>query len=350
VLIALSSLAPRVASADESAYCAKARARAASESALLFAPTAHAAGIKFPSSGITDTGTTSGAGYQFRASLSFSPLDIYRGFQVRRAGEADCKAQEAGMQGQQAVLVAPDYASLVALRREAEYLDAEEDRKRDLVAKTAERVAAKATTVLEAIDVRRRAAELDRRRAEVAGEIARLEARGVAGPPPPLEDLATEVRRTTMEHERQLSHLRSLDGWSVSVAGGIIPQAKPVDAYGVVQIGINLGAFSRSAAETRYVEAREREVAGARYEVSDQLRRVRAHLHALREQGRREADIVDRELAALASARAALEGSGAPGALHAAAVVTLESMLAGARRAYLTALVAELSTKENDPT
>ena len=153
-----------------------------------------------------------------------------------------------------------------------------------------------------------------------------------------------------MEFERQASHVRSLDPWSVQLSGGVIPQDDPVDYFGIVQIGYNFGGLWHSSYESRYLEARAEEVKGARYEVSEQLRRMRAEAKAAREQARRELAIAERTVSTLSSARLAVEKSEAPNAPHALAVLDLELIGAESERVFLSTLDKELAAIEGGGT
>src|SRR5688500_5444918 len=92
---ALTSLVATSASADDSPYCQKVRARAAGDAALLYSPTVQAQAIRFPRSGAIDTGLYIGSGVQVRGVLTWSPLDAYRGVHVEDAAERDCAQHEA---------------------------------------------------------------------------------------------------------------------------------------------------------------------------------------------------------------------------------------------------------------
>lgn len=262
-----------------------------------------------------------------------------------RVADADCKAHDAQVTAEEAVLQGTDFAMLFASKREAELLESTRAARADIVVRTDERLAAKVITLLDAAEVRRRAAELGRREAQLVGEITRFEARGVSSPTS-LDALAKVVERTAMDHERAVSQGRKLDSWTVTLTGGVIPQTRPVDYYGMVQVGLNLGVLSRSRNEDRFLAARQQEISTARYEIGDQLRRLRAQVKSLREQASRELSISEGEVRFLTSARDALARSDAPNAGQALAVVTLDHLLAESRRTFLAALVAELSRVE----
>jgi hypothetical protein len=146
-----------------------------------------------------------------------------------------------------------------------------------------------------------------------------------------------------MHYEREASHVRALAPWDVSLSGGVIPQQRPVDYFGMVQVSFNVGAFMRSANESAYLEARADEVKNARYELVDQLRRFRERTKSVSAQATRELAILEKEAASMTSARELLERADTPQQPQALAIVNLESILAESDRVYLSALVVELA-------
>jgi len=341
-------LTATAASADESAYCKKVRARASSDAALLFAPTIQAQGIKFPNNGTIDSGVTTGAGYQFRAALSFSPLDIYKGIRVKRVGEADCQQHEDVVSAREILSNAADYGRLPALRSQASFIDAKRSEIETIAAKSEERVAAHVASIRDSAEVRGRVSVLYRAREQSAGDAHRIEARGVEEYRGSLSALVAAAEADTMKLEREASHVRKISAWDVRVTGGVIPQDAPIDYFGVVQVGFNFGAFAQGAAESRYLSARADELAKARYELRDELTRFRAQIKSANEQARRELDIVERQRAMLISDRSKLELSEGLSAAQPLGLIALDEMLLESQRIYLTTLIAELTKLEND--
>jgi hypothetical protein len=336
------------ARAEESAYCKKVRARAASNAALLYAPTIQAQGIKFPNDGRIDTGATTGTGYQFRASLSVSPLDMYKGARVTRVGEADCKQHDAAAVVRDLVADPADFGRLTALTKQVEFLDSRRAQWEAIGRASDERLAAHVSSLREAAEVQARLAAITRSREHQRGEAARLGAAGVDTPSGSLRALVAAAENEAMRFEREASHVRSLEPWDVRVTGGVIPREGPVETFGFVLVGLNLGTFSRNAAESRYLDARADELRGARYELRDQLARFRAAVKSTAEAARRELAIVNSQLALLASDRSALEHADAPNAAQALALTSLDMILVESERTYLTTLVEELSRVENE--
>ena len=336
------------AAAEDSAYCKKVRARADADAALLFAPSIQAQGIKFPNNGTTDSGVTTGLGYQFRAQVAWSPLNVYRGTRVVKVGEADCKAHDAQTRAQEMIAQGTSYGRLTALQGEARFLASQRSRWEQIVDAAEARLAAQVTPLADVLEVRARATDMARKASQVQAEIAQLEAAGAGSAKASLAAIVRQVETSAMSHEREVSHLRSLDAWEVSAVGGIIPQDKPVDYYGIVAVSFNFGAFWRNAAETRYLDARAEELRTARYELADQIRRFRAQMKGTADAARGELATVDKMASSMRTARAALEGSTAPNAPQAIATLDLDLLSLEADRTYLTTLIAELGKLEEN--
>lgn len=337
------------ARSQESPYCRKVRARAGADAALLYAPAIQAQGIKFPNNGTIDSGATAGAGYQFRASASFSPLGFYKGTRVERAGERDCEQHEALLGVQDVLAQASDVGRLAALRAQVALLESRRTAWEAIAAKSSERFEARVTSMLSVSEIRSRVAELERRQIQVSGEISRLEARGAEADGRALSALVERAEKDAMAFERELSHVRSLDAWDVKVSGGVIPQDRPVDFFAMVHLGFSFGSFSHNAHESRYLEARADELKTARYELRDQVRRFQTQLRLAAGQAKRELAVVDAQIASLTSARTVLERSEASGAPHSLALVDLDLVFAESERTFLSTLINQLSRfQEND--
>lgn len=343
------AVAPSGAQAEETSYCRKVHARAGGDAALLFAPTIQAQAIRFPTGqgGTIDAGATSGNGQQVRASLSWSPLDFYRGFGVLSAGDADCARGDAQITAQRLLHYGEDFGRLHAHKRQVEYFTSREATVATLLAKSEERLAAHVTSLLDTNELRARAADLDRKKIRARAEVARLEARGVESYRGSVERLAAEVEAKSLSYEREVSHLRKLDGFDLRVSAGVIPHDTP-QVFGFVQLGFNAGTVARIINENSYIDARTEELRRARYELRDQLVRFVGQLRATRAQALGESAVVTSRVAALVSARQALSASESPNAPHALAVLDLEIIGAEAEVAFLTALISELSTIEDN--
>jgi hypothetical protein len=337
------------AAADDSAYCRKVKARAAGDAALLFAPSVTGQVIRYPSVNggpVDSTGVTTGNGWQGRVGLSWSPLDFYRGFGVLRAGDADCERGNAQIDAQHLLHYGEDYGRLHALKKQAEYLDGRAAELTELGAKNDERLAAHVTSMLDANEVKARIAELGRKAVQAKAEAAILDARGVEAYRGMLDGLVAQVESSSMKYEREVSHLRDLDGFDVRLTGGVVPHDK-AEVYGVLQVGFNFGSLARIPYEAKYLDARAEELKKARYELRDQLMRFREQVRIAAVQASKELQIVTSKLTTLKTARDALKGSESPNAPHAIAVVELELVGAESEQVFLTALVSELSSLED---
>lgn len=352
ILTACASIAlvavPSGARAEETSYCRKVRARATGDAALLFAPTVQAQAIRFPTGagGTIDAGPTSGSGFQARASLSWSPLDFYRGFGVMRTGDADCERGDAQMTAQRLLHYGEDYGRLHAHRAQAAFLVSRESDVAAIVAKSEERLANHVTSLLDTNELKARASELERKKVFSRSEVSRLEARGVDSYRGDISRLVADVEAKTMKFEREASHLHKLDGWDLRVTGGVVPHDQP-QVFGYVQLGFNTGTFARIASESTYLDARAEELRKARYELRDQLERFQGQLRAMASDARGQRAIVASRISALSAARQALVSSESPNAPHAMAVLDLEILTAEAENVFLTTLISELSTLED---
>ncbi len=331
------------ASADDSAYCRKVRARAGADAALLFAPSIQAQGIRFPKNGTVDVGVTTGTDLQVRGAVTWSPLEFYKGFQVQNVGDADCEQHAPIVSAAEVLLLGVDYGRLPALKKELAFLDEKRAVWEGIVAKNDERVTAHVVSALDATEVRGRAAELDKKRVIVMGDIARLDAKGLREYDGKLGALVQEMHDSAMRYERQVSHVRRLDPWQVTMSGGVIPSVKPADYFAMVQLGYNFGGLVRSGREAQYLDARQEELSAARYELTNQLRRFRAELKAALTQAKSELAITAKQRASLGELREALAQSEAPLTPHALAIVDLEILSVETERVFLVALVGELS-------
>jgi hypothetical protein len=338
-----------IARAENSPYCDKVRARAASDAALLVAPSVVAQAIRFPSTTQvpTDTGPTSGNGFQVRTGLTYSPIDLYRGGRVLRIGDADCEQHQAAESVEEALAHGSDSARLAALRQQAQYLDARRGDWQALRERAEERLGAHVITRIEFDDLRRQAEDLEHKDVRVRGEMALLDARGSDQPPPPVDQLAARYAESSLRFERETSTLRSLDPWQFQLSGGVIPFS-PVDWYAMAQVTFNVGSFERNHHERQYVDARKDELDHARHEISTRVREYREQLRAVLDQARRELEVVERELAFLSATQAALEKSEAQGVAHVRDTMYIEQISLESDRIFLHAWISALASSLED--
>jgi hypothetical protein len=117
-----------------------------------------------------------------------------------------------------------------------------------------------------------------------------------------------------------------------------------MDYFGMVQLGFNFGAFSQSAQESRYLEARSDELKRERYELRDAVATFESEVAAAAAQAKRELAIVEEQAASLAKDKSVVEG--ADGNAQALTLLTLDGILVESERIHLEALASELARLE----
>jgi hypothetical protein len=340
--LALGCMLPASARAEDD-YCQKTRARAGSDAAILYAPAVRVAGVRVPQVGSVNP-TDAGLTYQVRGELAFSPSSFYKGVVVERAADADCEAHRRTTTAQEIMAHASDLGRMPALRDEVRYLDAEKTNWDAIAAKMQERLDAKTVTVIEIEHVKARIVMLERLRVQVRSDLERLVATGFDPGAPDLERLAQNVEETTNRFEAQQVKVRAVAPWDVTVMGGYVPPvtSSKNDWYGVIQLTYSVGGPWHGGGDTRYLEARERELKTARYELPHQLGVLRKHVAIAKSQATAELEIVVNRMATITTNRAALAGSDSSLAPHALAMLDLEYIANGADKVYLEGLVREL--------
>jgi hypothetical protein len=212
------------------------------------------------------------------------------------------------------------------------------------VDRAGERFSQRVITLLEWNEMRSSADALDRKRAQARGQAKELEAKGIVrAPGGSARDLARSVAESAVRVANTESRVHWTDPWQLRLAAGVIPLS-PVDWYGVVELGFNLGGVARAGHSARYVQARMDEVERAPYEVAAQLRQYEEVLAAAREQALEELVIVERDLETLSGTRHALESAEAPNIAHQRDRLALEELSLQADRAYLRAYADGLGT------
>lgn len=331
---------------EQGAYCRKIHARAEGDAALLFAPSLLVQGLKFPANGTTDTGVTTGSGYQLRAGLSYSFVDLYKGFRLLRAADLDCRQHDTVDRAQHVLNEVDDAGKLGSYRRQGAFLDEQKAAWERIAADADQRLARQVTPLLDTQEIRIRIGELERKRIAAHREAARIEARGALPEHLSPSTLASELEGRVMDWEREVSHLRTLDAWSLTFQGGVIPQGGAGDYFGILQLGFNLGGLWRYGRESRYLQARADELRDARYEIRDQLRRFQSQVAVAEREARRELAVVEAQRGSLRTIERALDRADAPNAAHALAIIRLDAISVDADALFLTTLIDELSRLE----
>lgn len=339
-------------SEETAATCAKVRARAAADAALLLAPTVRTEAIKLPPSIQRSNRldpTLGGAEYQGRAAVVLSPLHMYKGVKVLDAAEADCAQQAEATRARDVATDALESARLVALQKQATFLAAKRPSWEAIATKMQERFAARAVTLVDLEDVNAVTDRLTRQQIQLAGEVAKLQASGIVSARVEVDALRTRVASTSRTFEEKASHLRSLDAWDLSVTAGLVPpvfESNATAVYGIVSLSYNLGGPWHTGAEGRYLDARDREIRAARTAVLKQLDTMMAVARASRKQAEGELAILQRRREAVAKSRAAVEESESSGALRQLAVFDLELLSIESESVYLKELATELAHLE----
>lgn len=319
-------------------YCQKVTARAESDAALLFAPTAHLQLIKFPNGSPADTsGFQVGTGLQPRALLSIGLVDMYKGFGVLDAARADCKRQQSASTLEEVVAQRADIGRLPALERRLAFLREHAGTVQEIVRNAEERFAAHTSTLSEVQDIRLHALSFERRIAETEHEISVIKARGLTMPAEPLSELLRTYEHRALELEGSVAHVQNLQPWKLGVSGGVAATPS-ADVFGVAELSYNFGGLVTVGAQRRGVEARARELKNARYEMRQQVETIVRELRANAEQSRREAQVVEAELARMTRDRASLEGTEAPNRHTLVATMTLRMLDLEAEERFLLAL------------
>jgi hypothetical protein len=335
------------ASAQSSDYCDKVRAQAKSEAARLVAPKLFGQALRFPTNADVATNIGPGAGrdnYQLRFGLSYSPIDLFRGLRTVSASDADCEAHIAADSIEQAIDDAPAAASLSAYRAQAAFLEGQRAMWSGLLATTEARLNAQMVTQLEMQQVRQATDALERELLEAHAQVADLEARGVEGASPALDQLEHSYVRAETERERKLTQLKALSGLSLGVSGGaLVPlSAAVVDWFGWIELSYNLGSLVSSGYDSDYLKARAAELRNAHREISQRVQTLKQQLSAQREYAQRELALFDKQLSLLDRTLAALGTVDATATAQARDLIALERLTTQAEATRLRALTEAL--------
>lgn len=341
-------LLPVVAMADESAYCRKVRARAAADAAQLMSPQLVVQGMRFPryltGLPLSDLESTGTSPYQARAGLAFSPLELVKGLALTREANHDCEQEVTQATLEEFLENAESSARLPALRSQVSWLEATAPRWRAVVGKEEVRFERHVITLFELNQVRMRGNALERQLVQAGGEAERLEARGYQRPLESPADLLQRSLSHSLQLERELSSGRTLSSWNVRLTAGVVASDRPLDWYGLAELSVHLGAPWQRRPEQDALAARTDELRHDRRGVEVRVHELTRHLGLLREQARRELELVEAQLASVSQTRAVLERSDSPDVGFAVSLLTCDEWLAQSERTYLTAFIDELSS------
>lgn len=354
--------------AAETPYCEQARARAASDAALLMSPRLLVTALRFPrGSQLLDAGPVTSDGFQLRTGFAFSPVDFYKGETTLRIGEADCARHAALMDLDVVLTRGTSDARWAALEQQGQYLKARSEEWRALRDRAAERLSQRVITVVEFTNVQRFIDNLEHKLVQVEGDAQQLAATrplgstrpglpGTAQSPvpkapgaplpssaPSVPALASRYFDSESRFEREASALRRFDAWRLQVTGGVVPQT-PVDWYGAIELSFNLGGLIRSAHEEQYLDAKSRALAAGTDGVDAKLEQLRAEAAAVLGRARRDLDLVRHSLEVIRATRSALETSEADSVAHARDMLAIEQMSIESDSVFLNALVTALES------
>lgn len=331
--------------AQESAYCRKVKARAASDAVLLMTPKVVAQALRFPSSGRIATSNASlGDDVELRAGLAYSPVDALRGSLLSGIGDADCRQHAAGRRIDDVLVGATDRPRLLARSAERDYLLAHRAEWLSLLEAADGELKAGLLTVTEIYELHRLTQALERRLIETQNEVSRLivvsEGRPMLGPTP----LARGYVEQTADLERKVAALRRLDPWSFTITGGVVPFGNNApDWFGFAEVSFSLGGVVRESRESRYLQAREDEVRSESYELPSKLALFRKLVAADLSNTERELASVQAEVSFAKSALEKLTAVDAPNATQSRATLTLQRISAEADEVLLRTQIRELA-------
>jgi hypothetical protein len=348
--VALAALAlPAPTRAEEDAYCARVRARAGADAAILYAPRLFTEAYRLPS--YTEAvGPTLGDGYQVRIGLALSPIEMLRAARTERLAEADCRLYQVTA-GLDLLVGASDEAQLPALRAQQSALEGHRADWNRIVELSRERLRTGLVTLVEVDAVRRAASALERRAEEVRGQVERLAHRQSGRADVPLPVLAASVAERSMELERASARVRALDAFQLRLAGGIMPgwprspeqPARYVDWFARVELSYSLGAPWRGAQETASLRAREAELVTSRHELPARIAERQEDLRMQLASAERTRRLLEADANSLRATLATLDAAKTPGSDHARATLALEQYSLEGDLAYVSKLSETLA-------
>lgn len=322
------------AHAEDSAFCQQMRARAASDATLLMAPRLVLQELRFPQNNQLDLGATTGRGYQFRAGVSYSLIDLWKGFATLDAGDAACFEHEAKMALQDRLEYGHDSARLAALAAESTYLAQRRTEWTEIASRAAQRLARRVITILDFTKLLQVTNALDLKFAKVHGDETQLRERLPQIAEGSLEELVDDYALRSKRLEREISSVRELEAWQLRLSAGVIAQA-PIDWYGLAELSFSFGGFFRPGFEHDYQRAKAAERLSSPDEPTARYRKLHAETQLEVRQGRHELEASRRSLGALLAALNLLENMDAENVQHARDALTVESISAEAEVVYL---------------
>jgi hypothetical protein len=335
---------------DDDLYCRKVHDRAWADAAPLIFPELVSEAFRVPN-GTVDPQLSGGEGtYQLRVGLAYAPTDIYRGAKTLRVASADCALQASRLQMDEAMPAAGDIGKNAALQKQANYLDEQREQWRRIEKTARERLAVRGITFTDFDELKKRVTQLERKRAQVRGELERIRAEQLPAVTRPLAAIASAYAERSAAYEREADDARFAQAWQFRITGGVVPlqltssgnmiKNNRVDWYGLVELRIRLGA---AAGDGGYLRARADEVQAARYEIPQKIAELRSQLVAALREAREELAAVNEQLRSTHETITLLEHSDADRAAHAVAMLSLDVIDFASDSLYLHTLIEELA-------
>jgi hypothetical protein len=330
-------------------YCNKVQARAHADAWLLFSPSLQVQALRYPATP-TDSvvgGSTDSQGDQLRGAVLWSPLDFYRGTIMLSVADKDCLQHQVFAEATNLLEQMNDVGRGAALQAEVAYLDSHSGQIQEIVSNLQKVMAIGSLTVVDLVKAQQSADALERKFAVAKGQLAVLHARDYVPIVHSSSEIAAKLQQYSMEFEKETSRGRMLDPWQVQASFGAVPPMANGDSvswYGQISLQYNFGGLTRAHYENQYLTARQHELQYARYELSDQIRRLQDGIRA----GIRDADMeiatLDRRIAELVSTDKNLAAHpDAPDVASIKAIVDLQIMDAESDRLYLIELRNQLT-------
>ncbi len=326
----------------QTAYCRHVDAAARSRSYLLMSPSLTVQGLHVPGVGDeTGAGLFQRTGWQLRAALSWSVLDVARGAWVLEAAAHECRRYEVRESVERVLGLGADYGRLPALRAELAYLEEQLPAIEALLRTAEERRERLLSTQHQLDTLRLRANAVDRRIVELRREIERLE---IDAPPagPPLREQLDAYESSSMALEREESSIRRIEAWRLNVRIGVVP-TEPFDWFGVVELSYNLGGVAQWLSEDELLSARQQDLRESRYELRYRVERFERTVRASLDDQERALVLIEAQIELTERQRRMFaelaEQTG--DMLHAQAMVELNRIELEAERRYRARLLAE---------
>ena len=261
--------------------CRRIRATAQSSAYLMFSPTIWAEGVHVPVVGDdTGMGLIQSSAWQLRAALSIAPLDMARGQFTLDAATSECMQAEALTRARRIMEIGEAIGELPARRAERASLQGSQDEVDAILAQAEQRLAAGLATQEQLAGVRTEVARFARRVSTLDGDIDRLLDAGLDEiDPGTLRADLEAYERATMQLEHTRSTMRRMNAWTISVRAGVLPVG-PVDWYGSVQVGFNLGGIAQQVAEDELVDARAEDLHESQAELRAAVTRLEERLRS----------------------------------------------------------------------